>query len=209
MFLLEQGLPGRLKGDAPRIEGAELLDRKTVREMADSYLKAVRALAPDARRVADKAVDNFRRLGLIALLFPAAAIVHCRRDPLDVCVSCYLQPFGPGKQPYSYDSGLLGAYYREYERLMAHWHEVLPGRIVDIGYEDLVADQEGVSRRIVEHCGLDWDDSCLAFHRHERAVLTASYWQVRQPLYSTSVGRWRRYEKHLEPLRAALGLRSH
>ena len=98
----------------------------------------------------------------------------------------------------------IGRYYRGYERLMKHWADVLPAPVFDVQYEDIIADQETMSRRIVEFCGLDWDEACSAFHETERPVLTASQWQVRQPVYKTSVERWRRYERHLEPLRRIL-----
>ena len=124
------------------------------------------------------------------------------REPMDVCLSCYSQDFLA--QPFSHDLGHIGLYYREYERLMAHWRAVLPLPVLEVGYEELVSDPEGVSRGMIEFCGLDWDPACLDFHRTQRPILTASHWQARQPLYDSAVGRWKNFEAHLAPLKAAL-----
>ena len=138
--------------------------------------------------------------GLIHLALPNAAIIHATRDPIDTCVSCFSVHFTTG-QTHTYDLAELGRHYRHYQALMAHWHRVLPpGRILDVRYEELVDNLEAVARRIIAHCGLAWDARCLDFHRTERTVRTASATQVRQPIYQTSVGRWRRYEKFLGPL---------
>jgi hypothetical protein len=153
-----------------------------------------------AARVTDKMPNNFQYLGLIAALFPRARVIHCRREPMDVCFSCYSHDF----QDWTCDLDTLASYYREYERLMAHWREVLPFPFLEVAYEELVADGEAVSRRLVAFCGLTWDERCLAYHQNRRAVRTASLMQVRQPVYQSSVGRWRRYEAYLRPLREAL-----
>ena len=179
------------------------VDKDTVRSLAAEYLGTLRGFSPDASRITDKMPMNFMRLGFIALLFPRARVIHGMRDPLDVCVSNYITRFVTGV-PYAFDLTNLGLYYRQYERLMDHWRRVLPIPMLEVRYEDLIADQAGVSRRLIDTCGLAWDDRCLAFHKTERVVLTASYQQVRQPIYSDSIGRWRRYEKHLGPLRRAL-----
>lgn len=184
---------------------ATLITKDNARRLAEPYLEALRTHSATARRVTDKMPGNFLRVGLIAVLFPKARIIHTKRDPLDTCLSCYFQNFNRGMH-FSYDLEDLGHYYRQYERLMAHWRTVLPGRLLEVQYEELIANQEAKSREIIAHCGLDWDPRCLAFHEHERQVRTASFWQVRQPLYASSVGRWRHYEKHLAPLKAALGL---
>ncbi|HKJ22507.1 MAG TPA: sulfotransferase, partial [Gammaproteobacteria bacterium] len=174
--------------------------------LADRYLDYIGGLAPsDALRVTDKMPSNFLNLGLIAMLFPEARIIHCVRDPMDTCLSCYFQNFAEG-HPYTYDLAHLGFYYRQYQRLMAHWRKVLTLPMMEVRYEDLVGDQEGVSRALVAFCGLEWDDRCLRFHETRRVVATASYDQVRQPLYSRSKERWRHYKDHLEPLRRALDL---
>jgi tetratricopeptide (TPR) repeat protein len=174
------------------------------RTFGRSYIDEIAALAPDAQRITDKMPHNFERLGLIALLLPNARVIHCRRDPRDTCVSCYMHQF-QDQHAYNRDLRALGFYYRQYERLMAYWREALPNPPLEIQYEDLVADLEGQTRRILDHCGLPWDDRCLAFYQTRRSVVTPSTWQVRQPLYSGSVGRWRRYERHLGPLLEALG----
>jgi len=142
-------------------------------------------------------------LGFIALLFPGARVIHCVRDPLDTMLSCFFQLFGR-PHPYSHDLVALGTHYRHYQRLMTHWREVLDLDMLTVRYEDLVADQETVSRRMVAFLGLDWDPACLRFHTTRRSVNTASYDQVRQPMYTRSVARWRHYERHLGPLREAL-----
>ncbi|OGT91547.1 MAG: hypothetical protein A2286_04790 [Gammaproteobacteria bacterium RIFOXYA12_FULL_61_12] len=167
--------------------------------VTNRFLKNLRDLAPDAKHITDKMPHNFLNLGLIAYLLPNAKIIHCKRNPLDNCLSIFFQNF-EAEHPYKSDLHDLGLYYRQYHRLMAHWHEVLPSRIFDLQYEDLVENQEAVSRKLIEFCGLDWNDACLDFHKSERAVRTASQWQVRQPIYKTSTDQWRRYEKHIAPL---------
>lgn len=174
------------------------------RELGTNYLRRIRAIAPQASRVVNKMNDNFRFIGLIALALPNARIIHVRRDPLDTCFSCYTTLFAENV-PYAYDLAEVGRYHRAYDALMSFWRSVLPGgAMIDVRYEDLVADLEDQSRRLVEYCGLDWDPRCLDFHRNSRSVRTASFAQVRQPLYTTSVGRWRAYEAFLGPLLAEL-----
>ena len=171
---------------------------------AESYLKEALGAAGEAAVVTDKAPLNFRHLGLILLLFPKARIVHCRRDPLDTCLSCFFQNFAAG-QDYSFDLRELGRFYRDYREMMSAWSEVLPAPVFDLVYEDLVADLEGVGRSLLSFCGLDWHPDCARFFETRRPVLTASRVQVRQPVYSSSVGKWRRYAAHLGPLVEALG----
>jgi tetratricopeptide (TPR) repeat protein len=183
--------------------GAALPDEEISRLGAD-YVARLRAMAPTATRIVNKTPENFRFLGLIHKALPNARIIHARRDPVDTCVSCFSQCFFE-EVPYAYDLGELGRYYRAYEALMAHWRETLPqGSILEVQYEDVVADLEGQARRIVAHCGLDWDQACLDFHQSERSVRTASVTQVRQPIYKNSIGRWRAYEEFLGPLLAEL-----
>ena len=147
---------------------------------------------------------NFIFAGLIHMALPNAPIIHTIRDPIDTCLSCFSKLFSE-HQNYTYDLGELGRYYRHYQTLMAHWHRILPaGRILDVQYEDLVSDLEGQARRIIAHCGLDWDPRCLAFHKTERQVRTASATQVRQPIYNKAVGRGRVYTQFLAPLVAEL-----
>jgi hypothetical protein len=171
-----------------------------------AYVSRLTAAPPTAERFTDKLPSNFIFAGLIHLALPNARIIHTRRDPLDTCLSCFSILFG-GEQRFAYDLGELGRYYRAYETLMAHWRSVLPaGVMIEIEYEDVVADTEHAARAIVAHCGLPWDDACLQFHEVERPVLTASAAQVRQPVYRNSVGRWRAYEEELGPLIEALGI---
>ena len=192
-------LSARLGTSETYPEVVRRLDPITTRAIAEEHLAQLRTHSAAAARITDKLPINFHRLGLAAILFPRARLIHCMRDPLDTCVSCYFQEFAHG-QPFAYDLGYLGRFYRDYERLMAHWHRVLPGKILDIPYEALIADQEGWSRKLIDFLGLPWDDRCLAFYKKERLVRTASFWQVRQPIYASSVGRWRHYAKHLRPL---------
>lgn len=179
------------------------LTEKTCDLLSRRYLDLLAGFSKEAMRVTDKMPSNFLHLGLIALLFPEARIIHCVRDPLDTCLSCYFQSFGDS-QDFSYDLGHLGFFYRHYRRLMAHWEDVLDIAIMKVNYEQLVAEQEKLSRALVEFCGLEWDEQCLEFHRTKRAVATASYDQVRQPIYRKSVQRWKHYEQYLDPLKKAL-----
>lgn len=172
--------------------------------LGKNYVQALRKLAPGARYITDKMPDNFWRVGLIHLLLPQAKIIHCVRNPADTCLSCYQKLFTQG-QEFSYDLQDLGHYYQVYYRLMQHWQAVLPGRILDVRYEDVVANQDRKAREIMAFCGIEWDDACLAFYQTDRPVMTASTAQVRQPIYTTSVERWRRYQGQLAPLLEALG----
>jgi tetratricopeptide (TPR) repeat protein len=196
---------GDLAARAPYPQCVATLSQDQCTQFARRYLDYIDTLAPpEALRVTDKMPSNYVHLGLITLLFPQARIIHCVRDPLDTCLSCYFQDFDE-RLPFSYDLSNLGSYYGEYLRLMEHWRGVLDSPWLEVRYEDLVANQEDVSRAMVEFCGLPWDDRCLRFFETQRLVLTASYDQVRQPMYSRSVGRWRHYRRQLEPLRQALG----
>ncbi len=179
------------------------LDAATAHAVAKEYLQKLRQLGGTATRVVDKMPMNCFQLGLIATLFPGARVIHCRRDPVDVCLSCYFQNFA-NPHLFTLDLRHLGHYYREYERLMAHWVKVLPLPLLDLHYEELTADQEAASRRLLAFCGLEWDERCLRFHDTQRVVHTSSILQVRQPMYRSSVGRWKRYEAHLQPLLEAL-----
>jgi hypothetical protein len=180
------------------------MSNEQLRGFGATYLAEIRRLAPDATRIINKMPSSYILAGLIHLTLPNAAIIHTIRDPVDTCVSCFSKLFTE-EQNHTYDLAELGRYHRHYQSLMAHWHRVLPpGRILDVRYEDVVADLEGTARRIVAHCGLEWSPRCLDFHRTERPVRTASAVQVRQPLYASAVGRWRVYEPFLGPLLAEL-----
>jgi len=175
-----------------------------IRRRADAHLERLRSLGRGADRVIDKLPDNVFQLGLIATLFPSARVVFCDRDPRDIALSCFFQKFSAGELTFSYDLAECGIRYWETARLMGHWHRVLPLRMLDMSYEALVSDPEGQSRRLIEFLGLAWEPACLNFHQTQRAVLTASSWQVRQPVYTRSVGRWMHYKQHLGPLLAVL-----
>jgi tetratricopeptide (TPR) repeat protein len=196
-------------GDPARYpEWVPSLDASALQQIGARYLAALREIAPDGERVIDKMPSNYYYAGLIRLALPNARIIHTIRDPIDTCVSCFSKLFA-SEQNHTYDLGELGRYYRHYERLMRHWHSVLPaGCILDVRYEDVVADLEGQARRMLYHCGLLWDDRCLAFHETDRYVSTASAAQVRQPIYAGSVGRWRAYQSLLQPLLDELGVRN-
>lgn len=182
------------------------LDAADFQRLGTAYLDQIRKLSPEALRIVDKTPENFRFIGLIHLALPKARIIHTQRDPIDTCLSCFSQLFLPGALPFTYDLAELGRYYRAYEGLMAHWRRVLPtGTMLEVQYEAVVADLEGQARRILDFCGLAWDPACLEFYKTERPVRTASAIQVRQPIYSSSIGRWRPYAHHLTPLFAALG----
>ena len=139
-------------------------------------------------------------------LFPTVKIVHCRRDAMDTGFSCYSKDF-VNVPLWASDLRSIGQVYRQYDRLMAHWRAVLPIKILEFRYEDVVVDIGKSARRLIEHCGLTWEDACLEFHRTDRQVKTASLEQVRRPIYDTSIGRWRKFERHLGPLREALAKR--
>lgn len=196
---LAQQMPARIKTLKSFPECMADLGQGPASAIAKDYLAHLDGHSREASRVTDKAPNNFLYIGLIRLLFPRAHIVHCTRHRLDTCLSNFFQYYHKGN-PFSYDLGELARYYRHYERLMAHWHTQCAGDILDVHYEEMVRDQEAVSRRIVDFVGLDWDDACLTFHKNTRAVSTASSWQVRQPIYTTSVDRAKHYEEFLAPL---------
>ncbi len=179
-------------------------DKDAIGREAAAHLKRVQGIAGDTDRIIDKLPDNILALAHIAMLFPRARVIICRRDPRDVCLSCYFQQFND-PTPWSLDLFDCGVRAREIARLMAFWVALRPLRILEVHYEQLVGDLEGQSRRIIEFLGLDWDPACLDFHKTERKVMSASQWQVRQPLYASSVGRWRHYRAHLGPLLEGLG----
>jgi tetratricopeptide (TPR) repeat protein len=179
-------------------------DAAILRQIGARYVAELRKLSPTAAHITDKMPSNFCLAGAIHLALPNARIIHTVRDPVDTCISCFSKLFA-GSTLYNYDLAELGRYYRHYLALMAHWHDVLPpGRILDVRYEDVVADLEGQARRILAHCGLPWDPQCLSFYRSSRPVMTSSASQVRQPIYTSAVGRWHNYERFLAPLLSEL-----
>lgn len=181
------------------------LDQAILSAWGKEYVSALQARAPASKHITDKMPANFFAVPLIHLMLPNAKIIHVNRNPVDTCLSCFTRLFHR-KQEHTYDLAELGRYYADYARLMDHWRKVLPaGAFLDIHYEDIVADQEGQARRLLDYCGLEWNDACLDFHKTKRQVRTASVTQVRQPIYTTSVERWRKYEKFLGPLLDELG----
>lgn len=180
-----------------------LEDPSAARSLANEYLQRILRIGGTATRVIDKTLENYTNLGIIATLFPRARIIYCRRDPLDVCLSCYCRHF----QHLNFTSSLesLGTFYCLFEHLMTHWRRVLPLPIHEVHNEDLIRHPEAVTRKLLAFCGLDWDERCLTYYDNRRAVRTASSLQVRKPLTSESIGRWKHYCSHLEPLMKALG----
>lgn len=201
---LADGTPAEYPQAVPQLPGTQL------RRLAADYLARLGAAQLDGtiERVTDKMPANFRYAGLIHLALANARIIHTRRDPVDTCLSCFSKLF-VADQPFTYDLAELGRYYRAYADLMEHWRTVLPqGVMLEVRYERLVDDLAGEARRIIAHCGLEWDDACLSFHRTVRPVKTASVVQVRQPLFRSSIGRWRPEHDVLKPLLDGLGPRA-
>jgi tetratricopeptide (TPR) repeat protein len=200
---------------AAQTKSNKVLDSETVEQglkadfgvLGHDYLQSNRPVTGHTPHFIDKMPLNFFNIGFIHLALPDAKIICLRRHPLDACLSNYRQLFALTDSPYyhySYDLLDTGRYYILFHRLMEHWRRVLPGKVLEIQYEELVADQETQSRRLIEHCGLDWQDACLAFEKNPAPVATASSAQVREPIYTRAVERWRHYEKHLAPLRELL-----
>lgn len=170
------------------------------RAMADEYLACLQSHAPSATRITDKMPGNFVAIGFIHALFPHAKIIHVERNPIDTCLSCYTKLFRNG-QFFSYDLAELGHFYIHYQRIMAHWRHVLPSNAwLDVRYENVISDLEFEARQLIAYCELEWDPICLDFHTMKRQVRTASLTQVRKPIYTSSVERWRRLEHELAPL---------
>lgn len=181
------------------------MPRYVVGEIAKGYMSLARTAAERSGRTVDKFLHNFLHVGLIRLLFPRAKFLHARRNPMDCCFSMFTSPLTDG-HAYTRDLATLGRYYRAYAQLMDYWSAEFPGLILDVDYEETVRDIEGTTRRVLDFLGLPWEENCLRFTENQRAVSTISRWQVRQPLYHTSIERWRPYEKHLQPLMRELGL---
>lgn len=187
-------------------DDVKALGKDDLGRLGRDYLSRVAPLAQGRRHVVDKMPANFLHAGLIRLILPNARIVHCRRDPVDTCLSCYTKLF-TAEQLFAYDLTELGRFHRDYQALMAHWRKVLPkDRFIEVDYEAVVGDVEGQARRLIDFLGLAWNDACVRFHETRRTIRTASVNQVRQPIYQTSKGRWKAHARHLEPLLAALGV---
>lgn len=202
--LIAHGLPSALGSALPWPQALAVLDAATVRQQAQRYLRTLDTHGGSSMlRAVDKAPLNFFHVGLIALLFPHARVVWCRRDPRDISLSIYSENFSLHAQ-YATDLADIAHYIRAHETLMRHWQTTAPLPILELHYEQLVTDLETQTRRLIDFVGLPWDGACLDFHRSGRAVQTPSRWQVRQPVYTRSVGRWQRYTQWLGPLQDAL-----
>ena len=190
--------------DNPRYPGV-LADMSPAdfKRLGEHYLESTRAFRAGKPFFIDKMPNNFRHIGLMHLILPNARIIDARREPMACCFSNLKQLFAAG-QEFSYSIDDIARYYLSYLELMAHWNEVLPGKILTVHHEDVVADLEGSVRRILEFCGLEFEPACVEFYKTHRSVNTASSEQVRQPIYREGLEQWKHYEQWLEPLRRAL-----
>lgn len=189
--------------DISFIDHLKSLSPETINSMAEQYLDKLAGLSKSATHFTDKMPHNFYLLGYIQLLFPNARIIHCRRNPLDTCLSIYFQNF---QEQHKYAKNLfdIGTHYYHYNKLMKHWNNTLSIPILEVNYEDTVLNQEEVTRKILDFCGLEWDEKCLEFYNIKRTVDTASFEQVRQKVYTKSINRWKNYEKYIDDLKEGL-----
>jgi tetratricopeptide (TPR) repeat protein len=201
-----RSIQSRFKSKAPYPNSVRMLDPITACNLGERYVAEVQDLADrgDFDRITDKMPGNHTNLGLLASILPKARVVHCMRNPMDSCFSNFSHNFA-SVISFSRDLEWLGHHYKDYRRIMEHWKKVLPLEIMELRYEDMIADNEGMSKKLIDFVGLDWDPACLEFQKTERRVKTASTVQIRQPIYSSSVARWRRYEEQLKPLYDTLG----
>jgi tetratricopeptide (TPR) repeat protein len=206
ILALAHRLGGRRRVDKPsRYPGVLAnLDADMLRKYGEQYIEDSQVYRKGAPFFTDKMPNNFRHLGLVHMILPNAKIIDARRHPLACCFSCFKQLFAEG-QEFTYGLETVGHYYKDYVELMDHWDRVLPEKILRVLYEDMVDDIEGQVRRMLDYCGLPWEDACLNFHENQRSVRTASSEQVRQPLYRNELEQWRHYSQFLGPLRQALG----
>lgn len=186
-----------------RMRSLSLLGDEELATIGRAYALSLRKRAPEAKRVVDKFLTNYIHLGTLRRALPNARIIHATRDPLDNAFGCYTTLF-TSEVPFTYDFKEIAATMAESGRLMDHWKSVMPEAITEVKYEAMVSDLEGETRKLLDFLGLPWDDRCLDFHNTDRRVNSASATQVRQPLYGSSVGRWKRYESHLKPMKSAL-----
>ena len=203
--VLVQNLRGEDGQSLPYPQVAGMLTPEVAGKMGAGYVHLTQRWAEAGKlRLVDKFLENFWYAGLIHAVLPRARIIHCRRDAVDTCLSCYAMMFGGG-QEFTFDQRELGRYWRAYDRLMDHWRAVLPpSHFIELQYEDMVQDMAATTRQVLERLNLPWDDACLSFHSTQRAVLTASSQQVRQPVHTASMGRWKPYAPYLQPLLQAL-----
>lgn len=202
---LVASLPERQGKLASYPDSATLIDAITACQLGEEYVAYLKSVSEGtAIRVTDKMPGNFMNIGFIAIILANAKIIHCQRHPLDTCLSNYFQHFTQ-VLPFSRNLADLGSYYRDYLKIMEHWHTVSPLPILDVPYEEMANNHEEMSKKIIEFVGLEWDEACLNFHKTKRPVKTASNWQVRQPVYTSSVARWKNYDAFIQPLKDALG----
>jgi hypothetical protein len=199
---LLQSIPTLTGPRESRLISATGLDSSSIRQLANAYEDHLHILSGGAERVVDKLPENYLYLGLLVAMFPKATFIHCTRDLRDVAVSCWMTDFQSIR--WAHDLEHIARRFRQYRRLMEHWHAVLPVVIHEVSYEEVVTDLESEARRLAAVCGMDWDPRCLDYYRTERPVGTASAAQVRQPIYTRSVERWRNYQIELASLFAAL-----
>jgi hypothetical protein len=199
-----EAIPSVLDRPPPPVDGVPHLHAEAIRRLAGEHMDKLAALdGSQAERIVNKMPDNYVYLGLLAVLFPNATFIHCRRDLRDIAVSCWMTDFRSIR--WANDPAYIASRFRQYRRIMAHWAEVLPVTVHHVDFEETVADLESVARRLLAACGLEWDPTCLDFHRTQRSVRTASVAQVRQPIYKKSVQRWKNYENELSGLFGMIG----
>ncbi|MDH5645000.1 MAG: sulfotransferase [Candidatus Heimdallarchaeota archaeon] len=204
--LITEKLPSILHAKHDYPECLTELTSSALDHSSKLYLERLDSISKTSPYLTDKMPHNFLHLGLINLMFPNAAIIYCTRNPMDNCLSIYFSEFNR-MHGYSNELATVGKHYREHVALMKHWKELLGEKILELKYEEMVNDQENNTRRLLDFCGLKWDESCLQFHKSKRVANTISYDQVRQPIYKKSVERWKNYEKHMSPLAEALGIK--
>jgi tetratricopeptide (TPR) repeat protein len=198
LSLADDGQSPAIAREMRALEALGRLDGPAIQRVGRRHLDRLRQLSDSAARVVDKMPDNYLFLGFLAVVFPRAKFIHCRRDLRDVAVSCWMTNFRQIR--WANDPRHIASRFAQYQRLMAHWQRVLPPAMLEVSYEETVADLEAAARRLVSWCDLEWDPACLAFHQGQRLVRTASITQVRQPIYTRSVARWKHYQQALEPL---------
>ena len=196
-------IPGKLEGTQGFPHCLTRIPKGQLDRYAARYLDHLKEISHSARFVTDKMPQNFMHLGLIALMFPGTRIIHCQRDPIDTCLSIYFQYFSEAHE-YATRLEHIAWYYLDYRRLMDHWKSVLDLPILDVQYQDMVTDLESVTRKMLDFIGIDWSEDCLRFHEYKRFVSTSSYDQGRQPIYTSSICRWKNYQKHIGPLQDIL-----
>ena len=206
--IADYGFPESLNTREPFPFYLQNISIDTVNKIAEHYLEHIAQLTKNSEpHITDKMPMNFIYLGVINLLFPQARVINCTRNPLDIGLSCYFVNFASvDDMGFTQDLTTIGNYYNRYEKLMTHWHDVLPLPIYDLSYESLVSDPEVEIKKLLEFCELPWHEECLTPHKSKEASMTASYNQVRKPIYTKSIGRWKNYEQHLQPLKDVLGL---